>query len=145
MKSINLSLEEALLTALRGLNTGVPVVGLLEVAASGTVKEEDLTALQVRVYGMQQPHESLPMFQVTAEVRLNVEQAEAADGSLFATAHEAVALWVQKVMLGDECTELETDDVYVDGLQVTGGDMDFDTSGGVWFAVWNMTLTGRLK
>ena len=146
MKSVQKSIEDKLLDTFRAMDgVGVPVVGLLEAAASGTVKEQDLTCLQVKVYGMQQPHESMPMYSVTAEIRLDVEQAESADGALFAAAHEAVAMWIQEIMVGDACTSLATDDVFVDGLQAVGGDMDFDSAGGEWYAVWNLTLTGRIK
>lgn len=145
MKSICKTLEDSLLDNLRLLDAGVPVVGHLETAAAGEVKQEDLTSLQVRVFGVQQIHEALSLFKVKCEIRLNVEQAESADGELFSSAHESVALWLQRVMIGDACVELETDDVYVDGLQLDGGDMDYDFAGGEWFAVWNINLTGRIK
>lgn len=146
MKSICKSLEDKLLESLRGLpGVSVPVEGLLEVAAAGELKDEEPTSLQVKVYGMQQPHESMRMYTVTAELRLYVEQAESANGRLFSDTHEAVALWLEGVMLDDACTALETSDVFVDGLQVTGGDLDFDNAGGEWFASWNLTLTGRKK
>lgn len=144
MKSICTSLEAKLLEVLRGIGLGIDIEGLFEVAASGTVKQEELTALQVRVYGMTQLSEALPMYSVTAELRLNVEQAESANGQLYFDAHEKVALLLQRLMLDDNCTVLGTDEVHVDGLQVTGGDADFD-AGGEWFAVWTVTLTGRLK
>lgn len=144
-KSICASLEASLLEKIRELETGLTSVGLLEVAAAGTVKEEDLSSVQLRVYGVNQPHESMPMFSVSAEVRLVVEQAETATGEKFVTAHEALALYFERLMLDDNCVALETADVDVDGLQLTGGDMDFDTTAGAWYAVWNMTLTGRIK
>lgn len=144
-KSICASLEASILEKLHTLETGLTCVGLLEVAAGGTLKQEDLSAVQVRVFGVQQPHESMPKFSVTAEVRLNVEQAETANGELFASSYEALALYFERIMIGDGCVELETSDVHVDGLQMTGGDSDFDTTGGVWYAVWNMTIHGRIK
>ena len=54
---------------------------------------------------------------------------------------------VQRVMLADTCAEeLDTAELYVDGFQLgDGGDADFDTSGGVWYATWTVTLSGRLK
>ena len=147
MKSICASLEDKLLTALRGLDLPVPVVGLLETAGNGEVKQEDLTALQLRVYGVQQPHEAHGMWQCKAELRLEVEQAESANGVMFRDAHEAVALWLERVMLADTCAEeLDTDELFVDGFQLgEGGDADFDASGGVWYATWTVTLSGRLK
>lgn len=144
-KSICASLEASILKKLSALETGLSCVGLLEVAAGGTLKQEDLSSVQVRVFGVQQPHESMSMFSVAAEVRLNVEQAETANGELFAASYEALALYFERIMIGDGCVELETSDVHVDGLKMTGGDLDFDTTGGVWYAVWNMTLTGRIK
>lgn len=146
MKSICASLEERILVDLRQLEIDVPVCGLLETAGRGEVKQEDLSAVQLRVFGMQQLHETMEHFSVTAEIRLTVEQAESANGAIFYDSHEAVALWLQRIMIGNACTALHTDDVFVDGLQVgSGGDADFDTSNGVWYAVWNVTLTGRLK
>jgi hypothetical protein len=144
-KSICASLEASILEKLRSLEMGFSCVGLLEVAAGGTLKQEDLSSVQVRVFGVKQPHESMSMFSVTAEVRLNVEQAETANGELFAAAYEALALYFERIMIGDGCVELETSDVDVDGLQMTGGDLDFDTTGCVWYAVWNMTIHGRIK
>ena len=119
--SVSTSLEEKVLATLRGLNLPLPCVGLMEVADAGTMKEQDLSAVQVRVY--------------------NFAQVTEASGK----AHEKIALWLQQVMLADGCTELDTDEAHVDGLQRTGDDKDFDTTGGEWFAAWNMTLSGRLK
>lgn len=146
MKSVCASLEDKMLQLLRAVDgIDVPIVGLLEQAGAGTVKQEDLTALQLRVYGLQQLNEGLEFVTTSAELRLTVMQADSADGAAYRAAHEAVALWLQEIMLEDNCTQLHTDEVYVDGLQLGGGDADFDTSNGVWFAVWNITLTGRLK
>lgn len=146
MKSICASVEEKVLQALRGLDgLAVPVFGLLETAAAGEVKQEDLTALQCRVYGFSQPHEAYGLWSASMELRLTVEQAESANGQLFYDGHEAVALWLQRVMIGDLCTGLDTDEVNVDGFQIGGGDADYDTSNGAWFAVWTVTLSGRLK
>ena len=145
MISVSTSLEMKILETLRGLNPGVQCVGLMEVADAGVQTEQDLSALQVRVYNFAQMTENGSTFTVTAEIRLNVEQAESANGGAFFDAHEKVALWLEHVMLDANCTELDTDEAFVDGLQRTGGDKDFDTSGGVWFAVWNMTLSGRKK
>lgn len=143
--SVSASLEAKLLETLRALVPDVRSVGLLETADAGTQKDEDLTALQVRVYDFRQLHEATEMFTVAAEIRLNVEQAESANGGLFFGIHEKVALWLERVMLGPNCAELETGEAYVDGLQRTGDDKDFDTMDGVWFAVWNLTLSGRIK
>lgn len=145
MKSINATLEESLLEKLRSVDTGVDCFGLLEVAASGEVKQEDLTAIQVRVHDVRQLHEPYDMYSAVAEIRLNVEQAESANGELFYRAHEAVALWVQLMMLDDNCISLSTDDAYVDGLQLSGNDADYDSNGGIWYSIWNLTLSGRLK
>lgn len=144
-QSATTSLETKILETLRGLNPGVQCVGLMEVADAGVQKEQDLTALQVRVFNFSQITENDGFFKVSAEIRLNVEQAECANGGAFFSAHEKVALWLEHVMLGQYCAELDTGEVYVDGLQRTGGDKDFDTSGGVWFATWNLTLSGRIK
>ena len=143
--SVSTSLEAKLLAELRGLSLPVPVVGLMEVADAGTQKEQDLTSVQVRVYNFAQVTEASGMFTVTAEIRLNVEQAESANGGTFYEAHEKIALWLQQVMLTDGYTELDTDEAHVDGLQRTGDDKDFDTTGGEWFAAWNMTLSGRIR
>ena len=144
-RSVSTALEAKILEALRGLEPGVQCVGLMEVSAEGVQKEQDLSAVQVRVYNFAQLTENGEMFSVAAEIRLNVEQAESANGSAFLLVYEKVARWLEHVMLDANCTELDTDEAFVDGLQRTGGDKDFDTSGGVWFAVWNMTLTGRIK
>lgn len=144
-QSISTSLENKILTVLRGMGLPVSAVGLMEVAAEGVQKEQDLSSVQVRVFNMAQVTEASGMFTVNAELRLNVEQAESANGGAFLEAHEKIALWLEHVMIGSCCEELDTDEVYVDGLQRTGGDKDFDTSGGEWFAVWNLTLSGRLK
>lgn len=143
--SVITSLESKMLEALRALNPGVQVVGLMEVASEGVQKEQDLTSLQVRVYGLAQINEAQGLYTATAEVRLNVEQAESANGALFLSAYEAVEIWLEEIMLGGDCTALDTDRAYVDGLQATGGDKDFDTTSDTWFAVWTMTLTGRMK
>lgn len=143
--SVSKSLENKILETLRGLKPGVQCVGFLEVSADGVQKEQDLSAIQVRVYNFAQVTEASGMFTVAVEIRLNVEQAESANGSAFVVAHEAVALWLERVMLDDACAELDTNEAYVDGLQRTGGDKDFDSSDGVWYAVWNMTLSGRIK
>jgi len=143
--SVTASLEAKLLATLRSLVTNVRSVGLLETADAGTQKDEDLTSLQVRVYNFIQPTEALEMFTCDAEIRLNVEQAESANGGLYFDTHEKVALWLERVMLGSACSELDTESAYVDGLQRAGDDKDFDTMTGEWFAVWNVTLTGRVK
>ena len=143
--SVSTSLEAKVLATLRGLNLPLPCIGLMEVADAGTMKEQDLSAVQVRVYNFAQVTEASGMFTLSVEIRLNVEQAESANGGIFYDAHEKIALWLQQVMLADGCTELDTDEAHVDGLQRTGDDKDFDTTGGEWFAAWNMTLSGRLK
>ena len=143
--SVSTSLEAKILETLRGLQVAVPCVGLMEVADAGTLKEEDLTSLQVRVFNFAQLTENGGTFTVEAEVRLNVEAAESANGAAFFDAHEKVALWLEHVMLDANCAELDTAEAYVDGLQRTGGDKDFDTTGETWFALWNMTLSGRIK
>ena len=48
-------------------------------------------------------------------------------------------------MLDDRCTILSTPRAYIDGFQRGGDDKDFDTLGGMWYAVWDLTLTGRIK
>lgn len=144
-KSVSTSLETKILEVLRGLELGMQCVGLMEVATEGDTKEQDLTAVQVRVHNFAQTSENGTMFTVAAEIRLNVEQAESADCRMFVDAHEKIALWLEHVMVDANCAELDTDEAYVDGLQRMGGEKDFDTSGGVWFALWNMTLTGRIK
>lgn len=143
--SVSASLEDKIVDTLRALVPDVRTVGLLEVAEEGIAKDEDLTALQVRVYNFAQMYESMGMFTASAEIRLNVEQAESANGGLFFDAHEKVALWLEHVMMGENSTELDTGRAHVDGLQRVGDDKDFDTMDGVWFAVWNLTLTGRIK
>ena len=145
MISVSTSLEMKILETLRALKPGVQCVGLMEVADAGEQKEQDLSALQVRVYNFAQRTENGGTFTVAAEIRLNVEQAESANGGTFFEAHEKVALWLEHVMLDSNCEELDTDEAFVDGLQRTGGDKDFDTSGGAWFAVWEMTLSGRIR
>ena len=144
-KSVSASIEAKILEVLREVAPGVRAVGLLETADAGRMKDEDMTSFQVRVYNFKQPNEATGAFTVTAEVRLNVEQAESANGGLFFDAHERFALWLERVMLGDNCEELETDEAYIAGFQRTGDDKDFDTTDGVWFAVWNMTISGRIK
>nr|DAI07990.1 MAG TPA: hypothetical protein [Caudoviricetes sp.] len=143
--SASASLEAKILSTLRTIAPGVHAVGLLEVADAGTQKDEDMTALQVRVYNFVQPNEALPVFTATVEIRLNVEQAESANGGVFFENHEAVSLWLERIMLSDACAELSTDEVEVNGLQRIGDDKDFDMMDGVWFAVWNLTLSGRIK
>lgn len=143
--SVTASLEAKLLGTIRSLAPEVKAVGLLETADAGTQKEEDLTSFQVRVFNFTQPHEAIGIFTIEAEIRLNVEQAESANGGLFFDAHEKFALWLEDVMLGDACTALSTDEAFVDGFQRTGDDKDFDTMTGEWFAVWTVTLTGRIK
>ena len=143
--SVSASLEAKILSTIRTLAPGIRAVGFLEVANAGKQKDEDMTSFQVRVYNFQQLNEATCTFSISAEVRLNVEQAESANGSMFFDAHEAVSLWLERVMLGDNCEELETDEAYVDGFLRTGDDKDFDTTDGVWFAVWNLTLSGRIK
>ncbi len=143
--SVSTSLEDKLPATLRGLRLPLPCVGLMEVADAGTMKEQDLSSVQVRVYNFAQVTEASGMFTLSVEIRLNVEQAESANGGTFYNAHEAIELWLQHVMLADNCAELDTDEVFVDGLQRTGDDKDFDTAGGEWFAAWNMTLSGRIK
>lgn len=145
MKSICTSIEEKMLTVLRGLDLPIDIEGLFEVARVGVVKEQDLTALQVRVFNARQVTEAHDSFTVDIEIRLNVEQAESANGALFFASYEPVALVIERLMVADACTELDTDEVFVDGLQLAGGDANFESSNGEWFAVWNMTLTGRLK
>ena len=48
-------------------------------------------------------------FTVKAEVRLNVEQAESANGGTFYEAHEKFALWLERVMLHFSDMEKETE------------------------------------
>lgn len=143
--SASASLEAKFLETFRALLPNMQCVGLLETADAGTQKVEDLTALQIRVYNFAQTNEAQGFFTASVEIRVNVEQAESANGGAFFAAHEAVALALERLMLRDNCTELETDEAYVDGLQRTGDDKDFDTTDGVWFAVWNLTLSGRIK
>lgn len=143
--SVSASLEAKILETLRALVPEVRSVGLLETADAGTQKDEDPTSLQVRVYDFRQLNEATAVFSVSAEIRLNVEQAESANGGLFLDMHEKVALWLERVMLGDACEELNTDEAYIDGFQRNGDDKDFDTMTGEWFAVWDVTLTGRIK
>lgn len=143
--SVSTSLEAKVLATLRGLGLPLPCVGLMEVADAGTMKEQDLSSVQVRVYNFAQVTEASGMFTLSVEIRLNVEQAESANGGTFYNVHEAIELWLQHVMVGEACVELDTDEVFVDGLQRTGDDKDFDTAGGEWFAAWSMTLSGRIK
>ena len=143
--SVSASIEAKLLRTFRELMPDMQVVGLLETSDAGTQKVEDMTALQVRVYNLVQTNEAAGFFTVSAEIRLNVEQAESADGGVFFSAHETVALALERLMMRGNCTELETDEAFVDGLQRTGDDKDFDTMDGAWFAVWDLTLSGRIK
>ena len=99
-KSVSASLEARFLEILREVVPDVKCVGLLATADAGKVKDEDLTSFQVRVYEFKQPNEATAAFTVKAEVRLNVEQAESANGGLFFDAHERFALWLERVMLG---------------------------------------------
>lgn len=144
-KSVSASIEAKFLEVLREVAPDMKAVGLLETADAGRVKEEDLTSFQVRVYEFKQPNEATGAFTVSVEVRLNVEQSESANGGLFYDMHERFALWLERVMLGDNCAELETDEAYVNGFQRTGDDKDFDTTDGTWFVVWTMTISGRIK
>ena len=144
-RSVSASLEAKLLEVLRSLVPEIPAVGFLETADAGTVKNEDPTAFQVRVYNFAQPTEAMEMFTLSAEIRLNVEQAESANGGLYFDTHEKVALWLERVMLGSACSELDTESAYVDGLQRVGDDKDFDTMTDEWFASWDMTLSGHVK
>lgn len=146
MKSCEFSLEEKIVEAIAEVVDGeIPVVGFLKAAASGVLKEQDLTSVQVRVYGLTQPNEAMGIYSVSVDVRLMVEQAESANGALFFDMHEAIALYLQRTMLDDACVALSSAEAFVDGLQRNGGDADYDSSSGEWFAVWNLTLTGRLK
>ena len=137
-KSVSASIEAKMLEVLREVAPGIRAVGLLETADAGRMKDEDMTSFQVRVYNFKQPNEATGAFTVTAEVRLNVEQAESANGGLFFDAHERFAL-------SSFLKELETKEAYIAGFQRTGDDKDFDTTDGVWFAVWTMTISGRIK
>jgi hypothetical protein len=143
--SVTTSIETKMLAALRAANPGVECVGLMEVAADGIQKEQQLTSAQVRVYGLAQATERSDMYTCSAEVRLNVEQAESANGATFLSAHEAIAVWLEDLAMGEACEALDTDEAFVDGLMLTGGDKDFDTTDGVWFAIWQATITGRVK
>lgn len=149
MKSICASLEDKIVSVLQSAEVvgylEIPIVGLLQVAGSGEVKREDLTSIQVRVSDVQQPHEALALWQARVEIKLNVEQAESANGVLFREAFEAIATWIERTMISENCTELDTEEVNVDGLQLGGGDSDYDGASGLWFANWNLTLSGRLK
>ena len=143
--SASASLEAKVLEILRGLCPDIQGVGFLETAGAGEQKHEDPTAFQVRVYNLRQSKEASPFFMVSVEIRLNVEQADSADGALFLAAHEAVALWLERVMVQVDGEELDTQSVYVDGVQRTGDEKDFDTTGQMWFAAWALTLSGRVK
>ena len=142
--SVSASMEAKLLETLRALVPEVRAVGLLETADAGEQKDEDLTTIQVRAYNFVQTREASPFFTLSAEIRLYVEQAESANGGLFRDAHEKIALWLEGVM-EDVDGSLDTDRAYVDGLQRNGDDKDFDTTIGEWFAVWNVTLSGRIR
>lgn len=142
--SVSASMEAKLLETLRALVPEVRAVGLLETADAGEQKDEDLTTIQVRAYNFVQTREASPFFTLSAEIRLYVEQAESANGGLFRDAHEKIALWLEGVM-EDVDGSLDTARVHVDGLQRNGDDKDFDTTTGEWFAVWNVTLSGRIK
>lgn len=142
--SVSASMEAKLLETLRALVPEVRAVGLLETADAGKQKDEDLTTIQVRAYNFVQTREASPFFTLSAEIRLYVEQAESANGGLFRDAHEKIALWLEGVM-EDVDGSLDTDRACVDGLQRNGDDKDFDTTTGEWFAVWNVTLSGRIR
>ena len=142
--SVSASMEAKLLETLRALVPEVRAVGLLETADAGKQKDEDLTTIQVRAYNFVQTRKASPFFTLSAEVRLYVEQAESANGGLFRDAHEKIALWLEGVM-EDVDGSLDTDRACVDGLQRNGDDKDFDTTTGEWFAVWNVTLSGRIR
>lgn len=145
-RSVSAALEAKLLETLRTLVPGIHSVGLLETADAGKAKDEDMTSLQVRVYNFEQPHYSLGTFTVSVEIRLNVEQAESANGGLFLDAHEKIALWLERAMIGCcGCAELETEEAHVDGLQRDGDDKGFDDMLGAWYAVWNVTLAGCIN
>ena len=143
--SVSASSEAKVLEILRSLVPKLQTVGLLKVADAGVMKDEDPTSFQVRVYNFAQVKEGVPYFTLKVEVRLNVEQAESANGGLFFDAHEKFAMWLERVMVKNGIEELETDEAYVDGMRRTGDDKDFDTATGEWFAVWDMTLSGRIK
>lgn len=144
-KSVSASVETKMLETLRTLVPSMKSVGLLEVADAGTAKEEDLTSLQVRAYNFVQPNDGMPTFTLSVEIRLNVEQSEGANGGMFFDAHEKVALWLERVMLHGRCDELDTDEAHVDGIQRMGDDKDFDNEIDGWYAVWDLTLSGRIR
>lgn len=143
--STTTSLEMKILDALRALNIPVPCVGMMEQADAGTMKEQDTTSAQVRVWNFAQTNEAFATFTASAEIRLVVEQSESANGGLFFDAHELIALWLEGMMLGDRCVALSTEEADVDGLQRTGGDKDFDSAINGWYASWNFTISGRVK
>jgi len=143
--SATTSLEMKILDALRALKLPVPCAGIMERADAGEQKEQDTTSAQVRVWNFAQANEAVAAFTASAEIRLVVEQSESADGGTFFDAHELIALWLEGVMLGDQCVALSTDEVDVDGLQRTGGDKDFDAAINGWYASWNFTISGRVK
>lgn len=143
-KSVSASMEAKILETLRALIPGIRCVGLLEIADAGTQKDQDLTSIQVRAYNFVQKREASPFFTMTAEVRLNVEQSESANGGLFRDTHEQIALWLEGMMENVDGA-LDTNAAYVDGLQRNGDDKDFDTTTGEWFAVWSVALSGRIK
>ena len=144
-KSVSASLEAEILKTLRDLVPGVPAVGFLETAAAGEMKVQDPTAIQVKVDNFTQPLEAYEYYQVAAEIRVNVEQAESADAAIFLLAHERIALWLEWAMVGANCAALDTAEAHVDGLQRTGDSKGFDTTTGEWFVAWTMTLKGRIK
>lgn len=145
MKSVSASIEAKILEALRALELPFGVVGFLETAAQGEVKEEDLTSAQVRVWNLAQSNEAQGFFSLSAEIRITVEQAESANGDVFYAGHEKIARWLERMMLRDACDELSTESARVNGLERTGDDKDFDTVLGAWFAVWQLTLKGTIK
>ena len=145
MSSVSASIEAKFLEVFREMMPDMQSVGLLEVSGEGSAKFENPTSVQVRVYNFTQLHEAMGMFSVAVEIRLNVEQSESANGGLFADAHEKISTWMEVVMLDDRCTILSTPRAHIDGFQRGGDDKDFDTLGGMWYAVWDLTLTGRIK
>ena len=58
---------------------------------------------------------------------------------------QADDLSLLQLVMEDVDGSLDTDRACVDGLQRNGDDKDFDTTTGEWFAVWNVTLSGRIR
>lgn len=144
-KSVSASLEAKFLEVLRGLVPDIPAVGFLEGAPVGEQKQEDPTAIRVKVDNFIQSTEAMCLFSLSVNIGLRVEQAESASGRLFLDAHERIALWLEQVMQGDACVELGTAEAHVDGFQRTGDSKNFYTTNGEWIAVWTVTLSGRIK